>query len=105
MDCEDCVVRSAVLWSGKPMDGVGKDRASSGIAGTDIFFSQNFAAQLTAGLCNRALHLSLANRAIDQEKSIARREACDGGSIFFGKCADQNKTFTELSPKSGFVTP
>jgi hypothetical protein len=41
MDGEDCAARSAAIWSGRPMGDVRKDRVSSGIAGIDIFFSQN----------------------------------------------------------------
>jgi len=68
MGREDC----AVLWSGRPMGDVRKDRMSSGIAGIDIFFSQNFAARLARGLCNSAFRLSLGNRALDQENIESR---------------------------------
>jgi hypothetical protein len=61
------------------------DRASSGIAGIDIYFSQNFAAQLKAGLCNSAFRLSLANRGVDQEKN-QNCECRDRGSFFWKVC-------------------
>jgi len=102
MDREDCAARSAALWSGRPMGGVRKDRVSSGIAGIDIFFSQNSQGDYATGLCNSAFRLSLANRALDQEKYLRVAES-RRSTEFFGKWADQNKTFTELSPKSDFV--
>jgi hypothetical protein len=64
------------------MDDIRKDRASSGIAGIDIYFSQNFAAQLKAGLCNSAFRLSLANRGLDQEKLEPRH--CDADFFLDG---------------------
>jgi hypothetical protein len=103
MNREDCGARFAALWSGRPMGDVRKDRVSSGVAGIDIFFSQKFVSQLATGLCNTRCRLSLANRALDQEKSIESCGVRRRMSFFSGKCADQNKTFTELSPKSDFV--